>query len=353
MNLNAEQQVYLGTLTPGMAAVYAEGADHAYLVRLDNYKRNIVPLVDAELKRMSHTYIQIEPFLAIPNLDTYDVPRTPTGELDLAAYQIAGKILAAEKSRRLWAQILLGLTGNPGIVLTTLLYFSELIEAELPRLSPEQHSAILRMILIRGSAEELHERGALFGWSYAQVESLYTSLAHGLLGFMQANNLISDDKELPTDADAAAVKLEEVINPAGEYLNQFVTDYIALSKRKQGPFVGCIHCLSKCMYRAEVSVLLSSTYQMRISDTLIVQSYETDTERYEAGKQVASYTAQKWLGLPLSTELIGNVPEVAYCAALHVMSWSALNEYELILFSNGLKEYLIYNKAEERQTEDA
>ena len=48
MNLNEEQQNHLGVLTPGMAAIYAEGADHAYLVRLENYKRNLSPLVEKE-----------------------------------------------------------------------------------------------------------------------------------------------------------------------------------------------------------------------------------------------------------------------------------------------------------------
>lgn len=342
MNLNEEQQAHLGTLTPGMAAVYAEGADHAYLVRLDNYKRNIVPLVDAELKRISRTYIQIKPFLAIPDLDTYDVPHTPAGELDLTAYQAAGRILATEKSRRLWAHILLGLTGNPSTVFTMLRYFSELIEAELPRLSPEQHQAILQMVTIRGSAEELHERGALFGWNYVQVEELYASLARGLQGFMGVNNLISADNEPATNTEAATTKIQEAVNQAGEYLDQFVAGYTALLRRKQGPFVGCVHCPSKCLYRAEVSVLLSPTDQRWIGDTLIVHSYATDAERYEAGEQAAAYTAQKWLGLPLSTELSGSVPEIAYCTALHVMSWSALNEYEQILFSNSLKEYLTH-----------
>jgi hypothetical protein len=340
MNLNEEQQIHLGTLTPGMAAVYAEGVDHAYLVRLDNYKRNIVPLVDAELKRISQTYRQIEPFLAIPDLDTYDVPRTPTGELDLAAYQAAGRILTTDKSRRLWAHILLGLTGNPSNVFTTLRYFSELIEAELPRLSPEQHAAILRMILVRGSAEELHERGALFGWNYVQVEKLYTALAHGLLGFMHINAFIAEDTKSLANNEAMN-RIQEATDRAGRYLDQFVSDYTTLLQRKQGPFVGCIHCTAKCMYRAEVSVLLSSTDQRWIGDTLIMQSYETDPERYSAGKQAAAYTAQKWLGLPLSTERVGHVSEIAYCIALHVMSWSALNEYEQILFSDGLKETLV------------
>jgi hypothetical protein len=338
MNLNEEQQAYLGTLTPGMAAVYAEGADHAYLVRLDNYKRNIVPLVDAKLKGISRAYTQINPFLAIPDIDTYDVPRTPTGELDMTAYQAAGKILTTETSKRLWGRTLLCLIANPTGVFDSLHYFSELIEAELPRLSPEQHDAIMQMVIVRGSAEEMHERGSLFGWSYARVEQLYAALARGLQAFIRVGGIIQGENKADTQT-LTEQDLNEA-NQATAYLEQFVTSYRSLLQRKQGPFVGCTHCPAKCFYRAEVSVLLSSTDQKWIDDALLTQSYETEVERYRTAAQVAGYTAQKWLLQPLNTDLRGSVAEVAYCATQHTMLASRLNEYEQILASGGLKQYL-------------
>src|SRR5262249_36864882 len=60
MNLSEEQQTHLGILTPGMAAVYAEGSDHAYLVRLENYKRNIAPITEAHLKAMALGYASVK-----------------------------------------------------------------------------------------------------------------------------------------------------------------------------------------------------------------------------------------------------------------------------------------------------
>jgi Helicase HerA, central domain len=339
MNLNEEQQVYLGTLTPGMAAVYAEGADHAYLVRLDNYKRHITPLVDAELRRISHDYALVRPFMAITELDIYDPPLTPTGELDLAAYQAAGRILITEKSKRLWAHILLGLVANPVSVFETLRYFSEIIEAELPRLSPEQHDAVMRMIIIRGSAEELHERGSVFGWNYAYVEDLHRLLARGLQGFTSVDNLSYEEDEV--DMEALMETMRNTAEQAGEHLEQFVISYTSLLQRKQGPFVGCVHCQAKCLYRAEVSALLSETDQKWIDNELIVQTYSTDAEHYNAVIQAAGHTAQKWLGQPLSSELSDSVPDIAYCATLHTMSWAELNEYEQIVLSSGLKRYLL------------
>src|SRR5581483_7498812 len=65
MNLSHDQQTHLGILTPGMAAVYAEGADHAYLVRMENYKRKIAPLPDDALKRISGEYASVRPFQTI------------------------------------------------------------------------------------------------------------------------------------------------------------------------------------------------------------------------------------------------------------------------------------------------
>jgi DNA helicase HerA-like ATPase len=60
MNLDDEQQRHLGILTPGMAAIYAEGADHAYLVRIANGMCKTAPLIDSEL---SEGKLTTEPFI--------------------------------------------------------------------------------------------------------------------------------------------------------------------------------------------------------------------------------------------------------------------------------------------------
>jgi hypothetical protein len=341
MNLNEQQQTYLGTLRSGMAAVYAEGADHAYLVRLENYKRSLAPLIDVELRHISAAYTQVKPFLTIANIDSFAIPRLPNGEPDLAAYQAAGRVLTSEKNKRLWAHILLCLVGNPPGVFSMLRYFSEMIESELSYLSPEQHEAVLQMLILRGSAEEMHERGALFGWNYAQVEALYTLLARGLHGFMRADRLMHNEEAKKEEKEE---ELQETIRvtteQASECLVQFVTNYLALLQRKQGPFVGCIHCPARCQYRAEVRILLSSTDQKWIDSELISSNHPTDLARYEAVKQAAGYTAQKWLSLPLNPMLDENTAGIAYCTTLHTMSRSKLNEYEQILLSAGLSAHL-------------
>ncbi|HTK08590.1 MAG TPA: ATP-binding protein [Ktedonobacteraceae bacterium] len=337
MNLNEEQQTYLGTLTPGMAAVYAEGADHAYLVRLDNYKRSLTPLVDAELKRISRAYAQIKPFLAIPNIDAYDVPRTPDGEPDLAAYHTAGKILTTEQSKRLWAHILLCLITNPNNILEMLHHFAELIEAEQSHLSPEQHDAVMQMIIIRGSVEALHERGAIFGWSYSDVEEMYEWLARGLQGFLRVDYLASDEAGVDIDIEAFEKQLREETDQASEHLEQFITGYITHLRRKHGPFVGCEHCPAKCLYRADVSRLLSIADQKMMSDAITEQSDSTDEERYQKVQQIAVLTAQKWLGQSSDEALNQNIPGIAYCSTQHAMSWAELNEYDQMTLSSDLK----------------
>ena len=57
--------------------------------------------------------------------------------------------------------------------------FSEHIEAEMPHLAPDQHEAVVRMMVVRGSAEIMHARGAQFGWTFAQVEEVRVLLARG------------------------------------------------------------------------------------------------------------------------------------------------------------------------------
>ena len=187
MNLNMEQLTHLGILTPGMAAVFAEGADHAYLIQLENYKRRISPLTDKGLRKMSLAYASVEPYQTIKDINSYGVPGSPSGGPDPAIYQAAGKVIDSERSQWIWSNILLRLTFEPQTVLEALQRFTSLIEKDMPYLPPERHMTVLLMALIRGSAEIMHQRGGQFGWTYAEVEEVRILLTRGLVGYMHAH----------------------------------------------------------------------------------------------------------------------------------------------------------------------
>ncbi len=339
MNLNDEQQVHLGVLLPGMAAVYAEGADHAYLVRLPNYKKNLQLTSDAQLRLLSREYASIMPYHEIPEIESYGIPISPFGGPEPAVYQAAGKLLASEKSSWLWANILLRTTLSPAKLLEMLMRLSEQIEADMSYLPPEQHDIILRLLIIRGSAHLLQERGGRFGWSYPEVEELRTHLTQGLLAVLRSYQLSHADMEKRYEPEELANMLRSELIRAGECLEAFVTGYEAHMKRRQGPFVGCVHCQARCLYRPEVSILLSPKDSEWIERELTSDAHQSAQQRYGTVAAVGRDLARRWLG-----DEREDLPGVSYCAILHAVSTGHFSEYEQELVGDSVSALLLTKK---------
>lgn len=347
MNLNGEQQIHLGVLDPGKAAVYAEGADHAYLVRLENYKQKLSPLVDEQLKQASHEYASVKAFQEVIDIEEYGVPLSPSGGPDPALYQAAGRLLDSAKSQWLWANILLRLAANVGALNEILTRFSEQIEAEMPYLLPDQHDTMLQMLLIRGSAETMRACGATFGWTYPQVEKLRALLTRGLLGLVTAYRLIDDEVDRTTRGVLEQLRpeikeqFEKEIRAAGEHLSQFIDAYGVLRKRRQGPFAGCVHCVARCFYRAEVNTLLSAKDKQWINNELTNAAHATLEARYTAVAKAAVSIAQNWAGEQLGSPAGIHTRVIGFCASLHTIASMGFSEYEQSIAGNRLEQHLL------------
>ncbi len=339
MNLNEEQQNHLGVLTPGMAAIYAEGADHAYLVRLENYKRNLSPLIEKDLRKLSRTYALVKPFLAIANFEDYGVPMADTGGPEPGVYQAAGKLLDAPKSKWLWGNILLRLIANPAHLFDMLFRFSEHIEAEMSYLPPEDHINLLQMLIVRGTSELIQLRGAQFGWLYPEVEELRDLLTRGLLGFARAYTKAREITSLQVE-ELETSFLEEM-QVSGKYLEQFTNRYRLLMERQQGPFAGCAHCPAKCLYRPEVKSLLTKKNREWMSEELSSDAHGTEAERYESVAQAATHIVQSWFGDEPGASADKGIAGVGYCAALHTIASPDYTEYEQALLGNNLQMHFI------------
>jgi hypothetical protein len=338
MNLNPDQQAHLSILTPGMAAVYAEGADHAYLVRMENYKRKIAPLLDSELKRISREYASVQPFHTILDIDDYDVPRSSFGGPDSWAYQAAGKLLDSEKSKFLWASILLRLVSNAGAVLDVLARISGHIEREMSHISQEEHSIVMRMMIVRGCAELMHARGAQFGWSYSQVEELRATLTSCLLGLAQAYFLMHAEEG--EQVGQVETQLQQVVERVSEGVAEFQMRYEALLRRRQGPFVGCVHCPAKCLYRTEVNALLSEKNRDWIRNELASEEYETESEQFDTVANAAVTIVQSWQSDNEDDEPGEGVAAIGYCTVMHTIAQVDYSEYEQAMISKHIGEAL-------------
>ncbi len=301
MNLNHDQVTHLGILEPGMAAVYAEGADHAYLVRLHNYKHALAPITDSQLKQISSLYISLGFSQPIPDLADYGFALSPSGTPDMTIYQATLKLIDTEKSAWLWGNILLRVLFSSERLAEMLRRLPEYIESELSYLSPDRQSEVLRMCIVLGSAHILHQYGAQFGWSYAQVEQMRQLLTRGLLNLLKKQNLVMVMSDL----------------------SQFTRLYQYAMRREQGPFAGCIHCRAKCLYRPVIHVLLSPKDIQRIDQELVSTDYETEEEHYQTVARSVARIAQRWLG-----NAVPAVQGVGYCLALHAITRSDFTEYE-------------------------
>jgi len=335
MNLNEEQQNHLGVLTPGMAAVYAEGADHAYKVRLENYKRNITPLVEKALREMSRKYASVKPYQAITNLEDYNIPMALTGGPDPGHFQAAGKLLDAPKSKWLWGNILLRLVASPTQLFDMLFRFSEHIEAEMSYLPPDQHTELLQMLIVRGTSELLQQRGAQFGWSYAEAEELRDILTHGLIGF--ARTYAKARKITSLHVEELETNFLAEMQHSGKYLEKFTNRYRSLMERQQGPFAGCTHCPAKCLYRPEVKSLLTTKNREWIAEELSSDSHSTEFDRYGAVAKAAIHIVQSWFGDEPGASADKNMAAVGYCATLHTIASPDYTEYEQALLGNSLQ----------------
>ncbi|BCL80640.1 ATP-binding protein [Ktedonobacteria bacterium brp13] len=331
MNLNREQQTHLGILMPGMAAVYAEGADHAYLVRMENYKRKLSPLTDAQLKLISPGYASVASFQDIPDLALYAVPLTPLNGPEPAFTHMVEKVLATEKSRHLWARIALSFVTNPGQVLGLLLRFTEIMEEQRLHLTREQQHTVLRMIIVRGCYRLLHDKGVQAGWSYALVDELRESLTHGMLLLLQAHTETHtvDKTSLPA-AEAAdeEIQPQQILEEARPYLDHFAATYMPLLHKEQGPFTGCTYCPVRCTFRTEVNTLLTPRVRAGSLSEMTNATYDNDAQRCEMAFRELTHSAQSWLGHDESL-----LDAVSFCALQHVLGQGDFTDSEQMMIS--------------------
>ncbi|GCF06794.1 ATP-binding protein [Dictyobacter arantiisoli] len=340
MNLTEDQQMHLGTLLPGMAAVYAEGADHAYLLRLENYKRKISPLPEAQLRKKSSVYASVRPFQSILDIDQYEIPLALSGGPDPAIFQATTKILDSAKNKQLWSHMLLRLIAKPANIFDTLSHFSEFLENLMPHFSPGEHDATLRMILVRGSAELLHKRGARNGWTYEQVEELRVLLTRGMLNFFHMYTMTSAAANIttPEELETLETQFNKEMEEASQVLSTFAEQFLALTKRRQGPFVGCINCPAKCNFRSDVQLLLTQQNREWIHAEL-TKGQKGDEERFSSASQMSIAIAQSWLGDDPGTEPDKDTMAISYCSAVHVLVRSGFNDFEHAHLANNLKSY--------------
>jgi hypothetical protein len=304
---------HLSTLPPGMASVYAEGDDHAYLVQVTRSKDRPVPLNDDQLRASSSGYASVADYHAIRDFAEYGILCGPFGSPDRELYQGAGLLLDTERRRQLLGAILMRACFNRSRLLDLLNNrMARNIEEVFPQLTYiQRHEHMLRMVIVRGCAETLQARGASAGWPFSLVDTMRRYLSHGLIRLLDTGDL----------------------GQAEDQLSAFADLYLEHLRRQRGPFAGCVHCQAKCVYRWDTHACTSAQDRRRVDDMLRSGGFSEPQDRYQAIlKVVTASMSRQWLGGGQSPQEVG----MGYCSALQIASQSGYTEYDQEAVATGL-----------------
>jgi hypothetical protein len=115
---------------------------------------------------------------------------------------------------------------------------------------------------------------------------------------------------------------------ASENLSAFAEDYLQITYRRQGPFVGCIYCPSRCTYRSDVDQLLTAQNREWLHSEMTKNPQRSEAERYGATMKMAVAIAQSWVGEEPGTAPDNDVLGISYCATVHAIVRSGFNDFE-------------------------
>lgn len=226
--------------------------------------------------------------------------------------------------------------------------FSEFVETVMPHLPMEQHDNVLAMIMVKGCSDFLIRRGAQYGWTYQQVEELRVQLTHGMLAFTSMYKLTRDASGKPlAELEAMETEFNQIMEDASKRLMVAIDQYQTLTKRRQGPFVGCQHCPTKCTYRMDVTQLLTPQHQEWLHGELTRDPQRSERERYGATSRMAASIVQSWVGEEPGSSLDKDLHPIVYCALVHSLVRANFNDFEHAKLATKLKPYFFPDPGEE------
>jgi hypothetical protein len=314
MNMNEAQMTHISVLSPGIAVVYAEGADHPYMLQMTNIRSHLTHnfLTDDSLREYSKNYISLESTLSIPDLFRYFPRRTAFGTPDSLSYQAAGKLIE-NGGNALWARLLLCLIFNRAKLPEAVKAIRQYVSTNLRHLQPDQQEASFQLFCIRMSSESLYERAAENGWHYKWVEDMRQTLTSGIINYIKTPN----------------IKILE--------FDTFVRQYESYLIRDNGYFTGCEECRHICLYKSEVSRLIT---------TFDIENFKKIyLNEKNKGKPILDYAliithlqkiAEKFLMSAKSSE----IKDIALCAGLHITHQLDISQIEKAELGLTIAEYI-------------
>jgi hypothetical protein len=304
-NMDDSQERFIGTLPPGRAAIFAEQADHPYLIEVQNYKKKrlVDPVSDADVILAMKVLTQKSYYEPLPEYKKY-IPSL-SGRIDTSIYDTALTISARPEYAGAWAGLMLNMIIDPLRVKDPLNVIFKLVMSTTGDIDVARQSQVTRAVLLHSLTNSLEQRGRFFNWPYQLVEEMRKLLAAGLMACLENN-------------ESESVKCN----------NEFIAKYREASRVVEGPFAGCVHCSYRCWFRHDAIVAARDKSFRRE----IVQSInQNETEDYIRNEIVN-------ISLDSTRRLTGDIPEidqnqVSICIltqAVRLLDFSASSQRQMV-----------------------
>jgi hypothetical protein len=251
MNMDEAQSRYLTTLRVGQAVLYAEGADHPYLLGMENFKARLagVRTTDADVQQLMAPVVHGPIYAPTPDFDHY----FPPALVQLLAQQGIPLSLVRNRALQLteaaefagsFDRYILGIVEKPAQAAATFGW--------LRRLAMQQwvDTAALRPTILYAVLVALEQhaecRGRLYRWAYHRTGNAYAPLRRALAQLAQEYPYVAaDPAQAQQVIDQTTVQIEADLLAFGAAYRKLTT--------VNAPYNGCQYCQMHCRYRSEAA----------------------------------------------------------------------------------------------------
>jgi hypothetical protein len=301
-NMSEAQAGRLATLLPGQAAVFAEGADHPYLVAGPDVlgRRRESSPGDVEVAGYAAGYVALGRSLPVGDMADFGIDVLALGTPRPMLLQRALQFVSTETGPGTWARIVLRTIHARGSLAAELAALRRGFVAHSPQVSSALRPEAMRLVIALGAAAAMQDRADETSRSFAAADALRRQLTRGLI-------------------DAVEGRPEA----ATRHLDAFARGYESATLGADGPFPGCAACPAVCFHRAEVRRLVSADVTALVFRRFTDPAVKTSLRRCaDAAAEIHRVTGQ-WLGgEPARPNALG------YCAAVTAAAGAGLDEYQ-------------------------
>lgn len=293
MVMTDAQARHLSLLQVGEAVAFCEGDDGPMLLRMEEFKasRGLASPSPAALRSVAQKYITLQDLLLVPDLDSTGIRLTHFGSPSPDVQHAVRELMNAPGARRAWAEILGRVVYSRPSLAAAFAAQRDRIRNGRNQLAPIQYEQAHTLLIAFGAARAVQDRSLEAGWTYPQARSMQRSLIAGL-------------QKISRSGDVGA---------GSQDLDRFVRLYEAGATREGGPHPGCGACGSPCLYRTEVSRLLTRKDVGTVRAALVDTAYKGNAERFQAVGKTLAALARQWLGGES-----GDAKNLGFCAGLLV-----------------------------------